>query len=89
MHFDRFGCLWAPVLGLLIYLGIYVELGQEGLHVILILDGHKADFKILGEIYLLLVSLAWMSSISFLGEEELEVEVLVLLPCYSVLWKTH
>ena len=34
----------------LVYLGLNVELGQEGLHDVLILDGHEAGFKILGDI---------------------------------------
>ena len=50
MYFERFGCICYPVPGLLIYLGINVELGQEGFHVALILDGHDASFKILVEI---------------------------------------
>ena len=47
MHFDRFGCLYAPVPGLLFSLGIYVELEQEGLNVALVLDAHEDGFKIL------------------------------------------
>ena len=39
MHFDSFGSLCALVLGLLVYLGIYVELVQEGLDVSLVLYG--------------------------------------------------
>ena len=66
MHFVRFGCLCAPVPCLLVYVGIGVELGKEGLHVILILDGHEAILKILGDIYLLLVSLLWRDIILFL-----------------------
>ena len=50
MHFDRFSRLCAPVPGLLVYLGIYFELRQEGLHVALIPDGHESRFKFLGEI---------------------------------------
>ena len=39
IHFDSFGNLCAPVKGLLVSLGIYVEFGQEGLDIALILDG--------------------------------------------------
>ena len=39
IHSDSFGNLCAPVPGLLVSLGIYVELGQEGLDIALILDG--------------------------------------------------
>ena len=38
VHFDSFGSLCAPVLGLIVSLGIDVELVQEGLDVTLILD---------------------------------------------------
>ena len=48
MHFDRFDRICDPVPVLLVSLDINVELGQEGLHVALILDGHQAGFKILG-----------------------------------------
>ena len=50
VHFDRFGSLCAPVPGLLVSLVIDVELVQEGLHVIFILGGNEAGFKILGDI---------------------------------------
>ena len=50
MHFKRIGNLCAPFLGLLVSLGMDIELGQEGLHVVLILDVHEAGFSILGEI---------------------------------------
>ena len=66
MHFDRFGCLYAPFPVLLSPLGTNVELVHEGLHVALFLDCHVVGFKILGEIYLLLVYLAWRASILFL-----------------------
>ena len=39
MNFDSFGSLCAHVPGLLVSLGIDVELGQEGLDIALILDG--------------------------------------------------
>ena len=37
--FDSFGGIYDPVLGLLISLGFDVELVQEGLNIVLILDG--------------------------------------------------
>ena len=49
MHFDNCGSLRAPVLGLLIYLGIDVELGQRGLDKILVRDGHKSSLEVLSE----------------------------------------
>ena len=39
VHFEIFGSLRAPVMGLLVSLDIDVELGQEGLDITLILDG--------------------------------------------------
>ena len=66
MHFDKLGHLCAPLSGLLVSLGIDVELGQEGLHIVCIRDGYAAGFKILVEIYLPLVSLTWRDSIFFL-----------------------
>ena len=45
MKFDNCGSLRAPVPVLLIYLGIDVELGQEGLDITLIHDGHKASLE--------------------------------------------
>ena len=38
VHYESFGSLCAPIPGLLISLGIDVELGQEGLDAVLILD---------------------------------------------------
>ena len=49
-QFDRLGRLCDPVPGLLVYLGINVELRQKGLHVVFVLYGHEASFKILGDI---------------------------------------
>ena len=66
MHLDSFGRLFAPVLGLLVSLDTYAELVQEGLQVSLVLDGNEDGFKILGEIYLLLVSLTWRVNIFFI-----------------------
>ena len=50
MQYDSFGCLYAPVLGLLVSLYIDVEIGQEGLHAALIIYGYEDGFKILSEI---------------------------------------
>ena len=50
IHFDKFGCLCDPVPGLLVSLGIYVELVQESLYVSLILYDHESVFKTPGEI---------------------------------------
>ena len=50
VHFDSFGSLCAPVPALLFSLVIDVELVQKGLHVVFILGGHEAGFKILGDI---------------------------------------
>ena len=66
MQYDSFGCLYAPVLGLLVSLYIDVEIGKEGLHAALIIYGYEDGFKILSEIYLLLVYLTWRASILFL-----------------------
>ena len=60
MHIDNYGSLCAPVLDLLIYLGIYFELGQEELDITLVLDIHKDRLEVLSEGQLLAsVSLAW------------------------------
>ena len=50
MRFDGFGCIFAPLPGLLIYLGIDVELVQEGMHADLVISGHDSGFKIIGKI---------------------------------------
>ena len=60
MHVDSCGILHAPVLGPLIYLGIYVELGEEGLDITLVLDGQKDNLEELSERHILVaVSLTW------------------------------
>ena len=65
MHFDNFGILCAPIPGVLIYLGIVVELIQEGFDIALVLDGHKARLEVLSEGQILVaVSLAWYLSAS-------------------------
>ena len=38
IHFDSFGSICAPVPGLLVSLGIDVELEQDGLDIVLIID---------------------------------------------------
>ena len=59
MQFGRCGSLYAPVLGLLVSLGIYVELRREGLDMILFLDGQKAILEVLSKGQLLVaVSIA-------------------------------
>ena len=63
MHFDSFGSLYDPVLGLIVYLGIDFELVQEGLEIALDLDDYKAIIALLGEGQLFVaVSLAWWFS---------------------------
>ena len=47
IHFDNCGSLCAPVPSLLSLLVIYVELGQEGLGVTLVLDDQKARIELL------------------------------------------
>ena len=47
MHFDYLGSLHNPVPSLLVSLCIYVELGYEGLDVILVLDSQEADLEVL------------------------------------------
>ena len=65
MHFEKFGSLCAPVSGLLVSIGIYVELGQEVSDIALVLYGYKASLEVLGEGRLLVaVSLAWWLSAS-------------------------
>ena len=49
VKFDNFCILCAPALGLLVSLGIYVELGQEGLFIALILDSYTASLEVIGE----------------------------------------
>ena len=49
MYVDNCGSICAPVPGLLVSLGIDVELGQEGLDIILVLDVQKARIEVLSE----------------------------------------
>ena len=66
MHFDNSGSLCAPVPGLIVYLGIYIELGQEGLDITLVLHGKKARLEVLIEGKIIVaVSLYWWLSDSF------------------------
>ena len=63
MHFDNFGHLCDFFPGLVVYLGIYVELGEEFLDIYLILDVYKARLEFLGEGRLIVaVYLAWWIS---------------------------
>ena len=65
MNFDNCGSLCAHVLGLLVNLVIDVDLGEEGLDITLVLDGHKASLEVIIEGHLLVdVSLAWWLSAS-------------------------
>ena len=49
MNFRNCVSLLAPVPGLLVYLGIDVKLGQEGLDIILVIDVQKASLEVLSE----------------------------------------
>ena len=63
MHFDRFCGIYAPVPGLIVSLGIDVELTQEIPDTDLILDGYKARLEVRSEGQLLVdVSLSWWIS---------------------------
>ena len=66
MQFDNCGSLRAPIPGLLISLGIDVELVKEGLYIALVLDGQKASLEVLSEGQLLVsVFLTWWLSDSY------------------------
>ena len=66
VHFDNFGSLHAPVLGLIVSLGIYIELVQEGLGITLVQGDQKNILEVLSEGQLLVtVSLACWISDSF------------------------
>ena len=63
MHIENGGSLRAPVLGLLVSLGIDVELGQEGLYINLVLDVQKTRLELFSEGQLLVaVSITWWLS---------------------------
>ena len=63
MHIENCGSLRAPVLGLLVSLGIDVELGQEGLYINLVLDVQKTRLELFSEGQLLVaVSITWWLS---------------------------
>ena len=49
MQFDQCGSLRVHVLGLLVYLGTYVELLQEDVDINLVLDGHNSRLEVLSE----------------------------------------
>ena len=65
MQFDNCDSLCATVPCLIIYLEIDVELGQEGLGIALVLDGHKASLGVLSDGKILVtVFLDWLISSS-------------------------
>ena len=85
IHFENCGDLRAHVPGLLFYLGIDVELGQEGLDITLVLDGQKSTPEVLSEGQILVdFSLDWWLSNSSNFDD-----VPVLLLSSSGLWLTH
>ena len=47
MHFDSCSSICDPVPGLLVSLGIYVELVHEVLDIILVLDGQNSTLEVL------------------------------------------
>ena len=49
IHFDNCGSLRAPGKCLLVHLGIYVELGQEGLDITLVLDDQNTRLEVLSK----------------------------------------
>ena len=49
LHFDYYCSLRAPVPGLICFLGIYIELGNEGLNIVLIFDDQEASIGFLGK----------------------------------------
>ena len=49
MYFENCGILCAPVPRLLVYLGIDVELGQEGLYIALVLYRQKDSLEFLSD----------------------------------------
>ena len=60
IHFENCGNLHSPAPGLLVFLGIYVELAQEVLDITLVLSYHKARLEVLIEGQLrVAVSLSW------------------------------
>ena len=66
MYFGNCGSLCDPFPGILVYVGIYVELGQKGLDITLVLGGHKSSLEVLSEAQLIVdVSLTlWLSASS-------------------------
>ena len=60
MKFNSCVSFCDPFPGLLVTQGIYVELGQEGLDITLVLDGHMVNLELLSEGKLFVaVSLTW------------------------------
>ena len=49
MHFDNCGNLCAPVTFIKFPLGIYVELGQEGLEITFVLDKQNSRIEVFSE----------------------------------------
>ena len=65
-NFENFGGFGAPVPGLIVSLGSYVDLGQKGLDITLNLYGHKTSLEVLSKGHLLVyVSLTWCLRASY------------------------
>ena len=65
IQFDKCGSIRSFVPGLLVSLGIDVEMGQEGLDIALVLDGQNSSSEVFSEGRILVsVSLAWWLSAS-------------------------
>ena len=68
MIFWNCGIIYAPVTGLLVSLGLCIELVQERLDINLVLDGHKTILEVLSEVQILIaVSLDWWLSASLVA----------------------
>ena len=66
MYFGNCGSLCDPFPGIIVYVGIYVELGQKGLDITLNLYGHKTSLEVLSKGNLLVyVSLTWCLRASY------------------------
>ena len=60
VYFDSFGSYCYPIIGLIVSLGIAVELGKDGLDISFILDYYKASLEFLGEGHIIVsVSFGW------------------------------
>ena len=65
INFEHFGSLCSPVLGLIIFLGTYVELVQKVLDITLVINDQKVGLQFLTYVQLLVrASLAWCISAS-------------------------